>query len=274
MDIIKRNFLRTLRSGAFNDIEPFEPMSVFKWNKLLTMIVSQNVVPVAIKGMKNCQYENIPYTTILTFFKSCNIDITETIKEKVCIPQSGLNNRFLNKRLNELRYKERHSIDTSVETLDLLNIIIYNTNKILTHGITYDNLLIIGKYLRNKGNKVDFVKLEQWLQTIKLQSIAQYEGSILIATLNFDQKEIPFVHTIDNIAKNRALDALNNVIQQDPNHVHEWHFRQSKSGFLHNNSTLLRNNIWHSMKYINYAPLETVSNLINRIANSLSEIEE
>ena len=56
MDIIKRNFLRTLRSGAFNDIEPFEPMSVFKWNKLLTMIVSQNVVPVAIKGMKNCQY--------------------------------------------------------------------------------------------------------------------------------------------------------------------------------------------------------------------------
>ena len=74
MDIIKRNFLRTLRSGAFNDIEPFEPMSVFKWNKLLTMIVSQNVIPVAIKGMKNCQYENIPYTTIQTFFKNCNID--------------------------------------------------------------------------------------------------------------------------------------------------------------------------------------------------------
>lgn len=272
MDIIKRNFLRALRSGAFNDIEPFEPMSVFKWKKLLNMIVSQNVIPVAIKGMKNCQYENIPYETIQLFFGNYNIDITKTINEKVCIPQSELNNKFLNKRLNELRYKEIHSIDTSVETLDLLNIIVYNTNKILTYGITYDNLLIIGKYLRNKGDKVDFIKLEHWMQLTKLQSIAQYEGSILITTLHFDPKEIPFVHTIDKMANNRALKALNNVIQQDS--AHEWHFRQSKSGFLHNNSTLLRNNIWHSMKYINYAPLETVSNLINRIANSLSEIEE
>ncbi len=272
MNIIKRNFLRALRSGAFNDIEPFEPMSIFKWNKFLNMIIAQNVISVTIKGMKNCQYENIPYKTIRSFFQNYDININDVQNERICIPQSELNNRLLNKRLDSIRYKELHSIDTSIETLDLLNIIIYNTNKILTHGIAYNNLLIIGKYLRNKGDKVDFVKLEHWLQCLKLQSIAQYEGSILITTLNFDQQEIPFVHHIDNIATMRALDALNNIIKQDS--IHEWHFRQSKSGFLHNNSTLLRNNIWHSMKYLKYAPLETISNLINRIANSLSEIEE
>ena len=49
MDIIKRNFLRAIRSGAFNDTEPFEAMSIFKWNKLLNIIISQNVISVAIK---------------------------------------------------------------------------------------------------------------------------------------------------------------------------------------------------------------------------------
>lgn len=272
MDIIKRNFLRAIRSGAFNDTEPFEAMSIFKWNKLLNIIISQNVISVAIKGMKNCNYENIPYETVYGFFKTYNIDINETTNEKVCILRSDLNNMFLNKRLANLRHKELHSIDTSIETLDLLNIIIYNTNKILTHGIAYNNLLLIGKYLRNKGDKVDFVKLEHWLQYLELHAMAQYEGSILITTLCFDMQEVPFVHNIDRIAYNRALKALDNIIKNDSEL--EWHFRQSKSGILHNNSVLLRNNIWHSMKYINYAPLETISNLINRMANSLSEIEE
>lgn len=69
MDIIKRNFLRAIRSGAFNDTEPFEAMSIFKWNKLLNIIISQNVISVAIKGMKNCNYENIPYETVYGFSK-------------------------------------------------------------------------------------------------------------------------------------------------------------------------------------------------------------
>ena len=119
---------------------------------------------------------------------------------------------------------------------------------------------------------MDFVKLEHWLQYLELHAMAQYEGSILITTLCFDMQEVPFVLNIDRIAYNRALKSLDNIIKNDSEL--EWHFRQSKSGILHNNSVLLRNNIWHSMKYINYAPLETISNLINRMANSLSEIEE
>ena len=36
MDIVKRNFFRLLRSGAYDSDEQIEPMSAFKWQKLYT----------------------------------------------------------------------------------------------------------------------------------------------------------------------------------------------------------------------------------------------
>ena len=63
MDIIKRNFFKLLRSGALNKFEAIEPMSEYKWNRLFQMIYAQEVWPIALKGIKNHQYDrnmNIP----------------------------------------------------------------------------------------------------------------------------------------------------------------------------------------------------------------------
>ncbi len=54
----------------------------------------------------------------------------------------------------------------------------------------------------------------------------------------------------------------------------EWHFRQRKTGFVVNNSKVMRRNLRRSIRYINYAPIETSSNFLNNFAKSLSEIEE
>ena len=54
----------------------------------------------------------------------------------------------------------------------------------------------------------------------------------------------------------------------------EWHFRQSRSGFVTNNSTLLRRNLRRSLRYISYAPIEAISNYFSSFARSLQEIEE
>ena len=50
MDIVKRNFFRLLRSGAYDSDEQIEPMSAFKWQKLYQFSVlhakSSNIVHV------------------------------------------------------------------------------------------------------------------------------------------------------------------------------------------------------------------------------------
>ena len=104
-----------------------------------------------------------------------------------------------------------------------------------------------------------------------IQQIAQLQGSILIAVFNFERDEIPFVHQVERQAYNLALLTLtHNEIDTSK----EWHFRQSKTGFVHNNNAMLRRNLKRSIRYIQYAPIETTSNFISNIVRGLAEIEE
>lgn len=265
MDIIKRNFFRLLRSGALNEYEPIEPMSAFKWNMLIRMVKAQNVSGIALKGIRNHQYDeemNIPADL------SDELEACSSIQEN---SSSQLSNHFLNKRLKKIQKSEPHVIDTSMDTVDLLNIIVKNVGCMLNNGISLDGILELGRYLRTKGDRADFVKLENWLQELHLQHIAQLQGSILISVFKFDQNEIPFVQKIEPEAGKLTLRSINHTAIDT---AKDWHFRQSKSGFVKNNSAALRKNLRRSIRYINYAPIETTSNFFNNFARSLSEIEE
>lgn len=98
MDIVRRNFFRLLRSGAFNEYETLEPMSAYKWRSLFNSIKIQDIVPVFIKGIRNYQYDS---NTLLP------TDITEELRsyeytDKTEKKNSNeniahLNNRFLNR---------------------------------------------------------------------------------------------------------------------------------------------------------------------------------
>ncbi|MGM9705947.1 MAG: hypothetical protein ACI3YB_08200 [Prevotella sp.] len=274
MDIIKRNFFRLLRIGAFNEYEPVEPMSDFKWNKLYNMIVVQDVavcVASAVKSIPANEPNPIPRFIIDKLFEDKNISAADITRQYARQPAYTLCNTLLNRKLAKIRNNELHAIDTSIETLDLLNIIVGNIDAIITNGISYNKIIPLGLHLRRKGDKVDFVKLEKWMKSLLIQQMGQFIGSILITTLNFEQEEIPFVQHIDNTAYKRSLQSLTRLPHYDQN---EWHFRQGRSGLLHNNSTLLRNNLWHRTKYLTYAPIETISNFMQSFTNSLSEIEE
>ena len=63
----------------------------------------------------------------------------------------------------------------------------------LNRGINLDAIIRLGQFLRNKGDKVDFLKLEKWLSALHLQRMAQLQGSILIAVFGFEKDEIDFV---------------------------------------------------------------------------------
>lgn len=268
MDIIKRNFFRLLRSGALNEYVTLEPMTTFKWNRLFQMAASQNVVTIALKGIKNHQYDNnihMPQKLILDLQEMTDKD------EQEWVTNPHLSNPTLNKRLKKIKHDERHAIDTSMETLQLLDIIIFNVNHILTKGISVRGIIELGSYLRTRGDKVDFVKLETWLSKLHLQRMAQLQGSILIVVFNFEQDEIPFVENVEREAYPLILRTLTHT---EIDTTKEWHFREGKAGFVQNNNKVLRRNLRRSMRYINYSPIETSSHFIANLVRSLSEIEE
>ena len=263
MNIITRNFFRLLRSGALNEFEPMEPMSAFKWRRLDQMVHAQHVERAALKGIKNHQFDemmNIPEDLA-----------NQTPDNSAHQEEPRLSNHYLNFRLSRIENAERHAIDTNVDALNVLKIIVGNVSSMLNHGTMLSGIIELGSYLRNKGDKVDFVKLDTWLGKLQLRRMAQLQGSMLMSVFNFEQDELPFVRHVE-AAANKLV--LRSVTHSASDTAEEWHFRQLSSGFVQNNSALLRRNLRRSLRYITYAPLETVSNFFNNFARSLQEIEE
>lgn len=181
-----------------------------------------------------------------------------------------MHNSFLNRRLTKIQKEEPHVIDTSMETIYLLRLIVSNANAMLSGGISIRGIIQLGLYLRTRGDKVDFVKLDNWLTKLHLQRMAQLEGSVLITFFNFEQDEIPFVKLVERGAYKLTLRSLYYNIKD----MEDIKFQQSQVGFVHTTGGSMRKNLRRSMRFFGYAPIESASNFFNGFFRSLSEIEE
>lgn len=282
MNIIKRNFLRLLRLGAFGENEVIEPMSKFKWEVIFHIANIHNVVGVIFDGIaKNKENEAlIPQDIILKYKKILDEEgygikaQTTGSRPSVQLPDAGLShmcNGFLNARLKRIRENEPQSADASVETLNMLDIIVQATECTMTYGLSFATILRIGIYLRVDGDKIDFVKLENWLRKLNLTRMAQLEGSILIDIFGFEMDEIPFVNKMEASAHKIAIEALEKPIRID---IEEWKISQKSTIFLANNSKAMMKTVKNCMKYFFFAPVEASSNFLHRFASSLSNLEE
>lgn len=231
MDFLQRNLFTKLRSENFGTQEELEAMTTFKKKKIAQM-------------MKNLN--NVPSGEVL------------------------MHNSFLNRHLTKIQKEEPHVIDTSMETVYLLRLIVSNANAMLSGGISIRGIIQLGQYLRTRGDKVDFVKLDNWLTKLHLQRMAQLEGSVLITFFNFEQDEIPFVKLVERGAYKLTLRSLYYNIKD----MEDIKFQQSQVGFVHTTGGSMRKNLRRSMRFFGYAPIESASNFFNGFFRSLSEIEE
>ena len=271
MDVIQRNFFRILSSGAFNSQSNIEPMSPFKWRRLMQMVDAQQVIPVFVKGInKHSLDEGLRLPDSIIADIKARMNDNRTLSGKV--PEKvKLSSRLLNHRLKGIIHNELHSIDTSIEALDILKLIVSNSQSMLTRGMDPDGIITLGQYLRTRGDKVDFVKLDAWLGSLMLHPMAELQGNILISVFGFDEDELPFVTKYDQKAYKLTLRSVSDLAKDT---AQEWHFKQNSAGFVRNNGAVLRRNLRRSLRYVGYAPLETVSNFANNFVRSLSEIEE
>lgn len=262
MDIISRNFFRLLLSGALKEKEDIEPMSYFKWRRLSQMAYAQQVNCIVRSGVErvtDTEWINVPDGFL------------DDDSEEKGDNDPIISNKFLNRRFKKIEHKELHAIDTNVGALDVLRIIVSTVSTMLNQGVMIKGILKLGTYLRQKGDKVDFVKLDTWLGKLHLRRMAQLQGSMLIAVFGFEADELPFVRRIEPAAYNLVV---RSVLHTANDTAEEWHFRQNRSGFVTNNSTLLRRNLRRSLRYITYAPIQTIGNYLSNFTLSLQEIEE
>lgn len=269
MDIVKRNFISLLRSGAFDDPCPAEPMSDYKWRQLLLIALAQDCGWAILNGIENDAGHNMPLNIISEFKDS--ISIESAPGHFPDFGASNFNTPFLRRKLDGIRQGEIHAIDTSVETLRLLNIIVYSTQNIFSRGFSIGYAAFIGNYLREQGDKVDFVKLDSWLHALHSGRMAQFLGSVLIMMFNFEKDEIPFVSEIEGSALKTAEMSLNGKHAET---YEEWHCWQDKSGIVHNNSKAFFQTLKRCADFFVYAPLEAAGYFAKTLVSGISEIEE
>ena len=226
MHIIYRNLFTKLRIDNFQTQERLEPMSRFKIRKLMAIMKHIADMPAG---------------------------------------EIALSNPILDRRLKKIQREEPHAIDTSIETIYLLRIIVSNVNATMNYGMPVRGIIQLGQYLRSRGDKVDFVKLEHWLAKLHIARLAQLQGSVLTSLLGFSKDELPFVKRVERNAVPLTLRSISNIGRDEAQHA-----GQDNDLPPYNTRRLLCRNI----SYLTYAPMETIGNLLSNFSKSLPKIEE
>ena len=163
-------------------------------------------------------------------------------------------------------------VETLPPTLNLLYALVRIAKYILNDGVSLKQVIELGVILRKIGDKVDFVKLQQWIDKLHLGEMAHLEGALLTGLFNFSTDEIPFMKPgkSENITR-----ITHEIFNMKGNHTYDWYFTQGKNVFV---STSNRGAMmWHinnSRRFFRYYPSETVTNFFTSFAHSLSHIEE
>lgn len=196
-EIIFQNILIKIRNSNFNSKEDSLPMSPWKWRYMDDLLLK-------IDGMT--QYNN---KEIYQFVSK--------IQEK---------------RRVSIYENERHSIDTSIETLHLLNLIVFNIRQVETNEISIPGIIALGKYLREKGQHVDFVKLEDWIRILNIKKLTSLLASFLVQAFNFEKNEVPFLYS-EHMNANELLFNTLFIVDKKVGTSHPVRlFRYSKYGYL------------------------------------------
>lgn len=251
MDIIKRNFLNLLRNGAFGEQLPIEAMSDFKWKVLLS----------------------VAKIHLVDNWVGDSLDKGLTVSGQ-SIPDAGashLSNAWLNRKLMSIRENEPLSEDASIETLNMLDIIVQATQSIITYGFSLGYIIKIGQYIRQDGHKIDYIKLTKWLHDLHIFRMAQLEASILVDSLGFEADEIQYMEYMDKSAHTLVTYSIDHPLRIKAD---EWHVRQLSNGMIENNNKVMHQTIRNCHRYMQYAPMEAVSTLCVRFVASLSNLAE
>lgn len=237
---IQNNFTTLLRAGSFNITgTQLQPMSLFKWRRLLLLASQLRLSGIISNGLHILQHDIMLPKEI----------IYEAVEETYDASHAQMFNYFKQKKYTNIKYEERHSIDTSIETLELLNLLVANANDITTSDININGIIAIGKYLRTRGDRVDFVKLSEWIEQLGIVQIVSMMGSLLIDLFDFEMEELEIIKRpyFNSLSHYNSL--LSSTLEGDKHH-------------------------FRSLTRMNLVMIETASYHIGQFTSKIRNIEE
>ena len=276
MDIIQRNLFALLRSGTLGSNEELEAMSSFKWECLYQLAVMHEVVPYAYQGLRNCrdqfflrltdkQWKEWQETAVKA--EKEHQDLNEEDDE--FLRPDHLTNPVLNHKLQDI-LDDEHS---DMTTRHLLLLFISIVRHILNEGMPIRQLLELGIFLRQEGDKVDYETLGKWINSLNLSQMCQLEGQCLIMLYGFQAEDLPF---LKDKKDKRAKDIAQELLEFTNTRSQDWYFSQdADSIFVHNsNTSAMFSHVRRSARYFRYFPSESLTNFFASFVHSLSHIEE
>jgi hypothetical protein len=195
----------------------------------------------------------------------------------------SLMSRRLNKQLQRLVGGEIRCCDSKYEmiggvkvevvppTLCLLMMLIQITRDIIDDGIRMKPLLDLGVFLRTRGDKVDFVKFQLWIESLKMERMAQVIGILLIEMFDFEKDEIPFVVNEDD---NAADNVVREIIYGSAVSKRFRSRSTANMGTLKKETRSVYFHVRRCSKFMKCYPREIHGTIISRIAHSLDQVEE
>lgn len=273
-NVILDNYLLMATQGAFSQtLCAIDYMSAFKWKKMLTIAAAQGAYGIMVKAITQSDQPSLDVAKgvlalaghpTLPSEQACGHEGVKDGRNISICPMSYLP---FNSRARAIVAGEMHSIDTSITTLQCLSLIASNASMIMAEGPQTGHMVALGQFLRNKGQHIDFVKLDKWLARLGLQRMANLQGSILESCFGFEASELPFMHR-SYAGAGRIMRHTLRDIRIKPKHVSEL-----SAEYLGTNSQHSLH-ITRCLRFYRYMPAEAFCRFFANIFNKLSQIEE
>lgn len=137
-------------------------------------------------------------------------------RHRLLLLNSRLNNSTLQNIVEQERLEggtshvviEGQRMETVSPTLAMLVALLGIVRTSLDEGLRLWQIVDLGVLLRRQGDRVDFVKLQGWIERLSFTRMAQLVATVLTGLLGFTADEVPFVHPskiggdVDGIADN------------------------------------------------------------------------
>lgn len=272
MNITERNFFRLVRCGAFQRKETIEPMSAYKWGKLYQLAVIHDVAAIVYQGLlasKDQFFLQLPAQQWERWEKTTGEAKLDSTENDDLLRADHLTNPLLNRKLQSILDDEQSDTPTRQFLLTILR----TSRHILNEGVPVRELVTLGKEMQQESHKVNFMLLDKWIKSLKLQQVVQLEGWLLIHLLGFDASEIPF---LGERIGNDVETVTQELIQLSSKRHEEFYFSQADGNiFVHtSNGNAMLGRLRRSARYFRYYPSETLTNFFASFVHSLSHIEE
>ncbi|MCR4603576.1 MAG: nucleotidyltransferase family protein [Prevotella sp.] len=102
-------------------------------------------------------------------------------------------------------------IETVAPTLTMLVCLLNIIKTALNDGLQLWQILDLGILLRQQGDRVDFVKLQNWIERLHIGRMTQYIGLVLTLLVGFSVEETPFMEAGTASADSLADELFNST---------------------------------------------------------------